>query len=91
MSMGHQTNGITHALYIQDYILLYYHSVVLMHTLNSGFDSFFCLILNLILRVLPQVDRHIRKLDSDLARFEEDLKQQRQSQVPEQPESKQTW
>ena len=36
---------------------------------------------------VSQVDRHIRKLDSDLARFEEDLKQQRQLQIQEPQES----
>ena len=40
-------------------------------------------ILNTYRIKLSQVDRHIRKLDSDLARFEEDLKQQRQSQIQE--------
>ncbi|XP_065061212.1 inhibitor of growth protein 4-like [Rhopilema esculentum] len=37
----------------------------------------------LAIQTYEMVDRHIRKLDSDLARFEEDLKQQRQTQVQE--------
>eukprot|EP00795_Rhopilema_esculentum_P006849 gene6849-12444_t len=42
----------------------------------------------LAIQTYEMVDRHIRKLDSDLARFEEDLKQQRQTQVQEPDEGR---
>jgi len=41
----------------------------------------------LAIQTYEMVDRHIRKLDSDLARFEEDLKQQRQLQIQEPQET----